>query len=84
MKNIRTIAVFATALSLSGPVFAADSQNVTGIKTGASLFTGAMEYLGIRHDQAVNAGQIPQRNEPTLVEKYHMNRAINQNVDFGK
>jgi hypothetical protein len=84
MKNLRKIMLFAAVLSLISPVLAADSQNVTGIKTGVGLFAGAMEYLGIRRDQTIAAGQMSPVGGRSLVEKYETNRAKSQNVDFGK
>ena len=53
-----------------------------GIKTGAGLFFGGLEYLGLKGEilsSKANSGRIPE-----LIEKYKMNRSKNENADFGK
>lgn len=71
-----------TALLLGSPVFAAESTSVTGIKTTAGLFAGALEFLGIRSDAMAHVSQT--RPELSPVALYQINRANNQNADFVK
>jgi hypothetical protein len=71
-----------TALLLGSPVLAAESTSVTGIKTTAGLFAGAMEFLGIRSDAMAHVSQT--RPELSRVAQYQINRANNQNADFVK
>jgi hypothetical protein len=82
MRNIRTFVVMTTALLLGSPVLAAESTSVTGIKTTAGLFAGAMEFLGIRSDAMAHVSQT--RPELSPVAQYQINRANNQNADFVK
>ena len=82
MRNIRTIVVMTTALLLGSTVLAAESASVTGIKTTAGLFAGALEFLGIRSDAMAHA--IQARSELLPVAQYQINRANNQNADFVK
>ena len=82
MRNMRTIVVMTTALLLGNPVLAAESTSVTGIKTTAGLFAGALEFLGIRSDAMAHVSQARPVLSP--VAQYQINRANNQNADFVK
>ena len=82
MIDIRTIVVMTTALLLGTPVLAAESISVTGIKTTAGLFAGALEFLGIRSDAMAHVSQT--RPELSAVAHYQINRNYNQNANFVK
>ena len=81
MKRIVFLSAFFI-LAACHQADAAQQSSLSGAKAGFGLFTGALEFLGVRTAALSGLSQLRPLTSP--VEIYERNRLQNQNADFVK